>query len=311
MEFNETTTKAIGIIERERGEKHAQIRVLALQSNNGTVTKLTEYEAQKIFPPYGYIFEPGFFHKFKHQLNDIISFKVEENPRAEPGKDAYKIKTENPEVKNFGIPARKINGFKRNGLVANLDTITLEDQTNGNFYGITDKFIIGNLKIKNGKIEPAVNYRIRMWDLEQENLLITENTYRLIQEPQEESIVLDCKNDKQLFEWFRDSLKQINNKEVDYLDQNTYWREEIPNLLAKLDIDPDRLEADKIRLERIKQKFDQLELTKQDIKTLIDTSESLHLQFQITLEKHKEEYKEQYQNEIEQQKTHSTTKYKN
>ena len=301
MEFDESAHKVIGKIEKELGDRNARIKVIALLSEKEQVIRLSEDETKTAFPPYGYIFEPGFFYNYKYSIDDFISFRIEENIRASIDQDKFKLKYGSPDLNSFGINAREISGFKKNDLATNLNTIILEDKSDGSFYGITDKYIVGKLRCKNEKVEPALHHRIQIWDLEENNLIRVDGKYRLIKEPQGESIILDCMDEKQLFEWFRKLLKQIQPDYVDLLDKNRSWRTELPNLFSATDTE--KLEADKIRLKRIEEKFDLLELSRNDIKTLVDSSENLKIAFEKCLNTHKDEFKENYANELSQYKT--------
>jgi len=307
MEFDESVNKVIGKIDKELGDKNARIKIIALLSEKEQLIRLSEDEIKTMFPPNGYIFEPGFFYNYKYNLDDFISFRVEENNRASIGQDKFKLRYGSPDLNSFGINAREINGFKKNDLATNLNSISLGDKTDGSFYGITDKYIVGKLRCKNGKVEPALHHRIQIWVLEDDNLIRVDGKYRLIKEPKGESIILDCMDEKQLFEWFRNLLKQIQPDYVDLLDKNRSWRTELPNLFSVTD--KEKLEADKIRLKRIEEKFDLLELSRNDIKTLVDSSENLKVVFEKCLNNQKDEFKEnyadelsQYKSEIEQQK---------
>jgi hypothetical protein len=299
MEFNDSKHKVVGIIEKELGDKNARIKVIALLSEKEQLLKFTENELRIMFPPSGYVFEPGFFYNHKYNLNNYISFIVEENVKATTGQDKYKLRFGESEIKNFGVYARMIGGFKQIDHVTNLNTIILQDDeiSTSGFYGITEKYIVGKLKVINGKIEPALHHRIKMWDLSDSNFVTIEDKIRLVNEPQGDFQILDCLDDKQLFEWFREYLNQIEPEYVKLLDNQRSWRTKIPEKFST--IDSEKLEADKIRIKRIEEKFDLLELSRTDIKTLVDSSENLKGTFIKYLEKHKEEFKENYQHELE------------
>ena len=315
MEFDKSITKVIGLLEKEIPDKKnedvlsAKIKVCGLINSDNSVIKPSSEELKLLFPPLGYVFEYRFFKNYpSFKLGELLEFWTDENHYAKESQDKIKIRNHNPDLKHFGIiDAREIIGFKINGFATNLNTISLYDETDGDFYGITDKYFVGKLRCKNGKIEPALHRRIQIWDLEDDNLIGVDRKYRLIKKPQGESIILDCMDEKQLFEWFRDLLKQIQPDYVDLLDKNRSWRTELPILFSVTD--KEKLEADKIRLKRIEEKFDLLELSRNDIKTLVDSSENLKVVFKKCLNNHKDEFKEiyvdelsQYKSEIEQQK---------
>jgi hypothetical protein len=292
--------RMIGKIEKELGDKNARIKVFAILSESDKVIRLPENEIKALFPPNGYVFEPGFFYNFKHKLNDIISFRVEENSRASNGQDKFKLKYGTPDLKYFGVNAQKISNFKHNEHAINLESLIPHeagDISNG-FYGVTEKYVIGKIKIINGKIEPALHHRVKMWVLDENNLITLDDKIRLIKEPEGEFVILDCMSEKQLFEWFRKLLKQSQPDYVDLLDHNGSWRTELPQLFATTDLE--QLEADKIRFKRIQVNFALLELSRNDINTFIETSENLKRTFIESIDRHKEEFKIEYEKQLEE-----------
>lgn len=299
--------KTIGLIEKEITDKNnedvlsAKIKVCGLICNDNSILKPSFDELKLLFPPSGYVFEYRFFNNYNFEIGDIIEFWTDEIRSTRDDWDNIKIRNYNPDLKYFGIESRKISGFKKNDLATNLNTITLEDKTDGSFFGITDKYIVGKLRCKNEKVEPALHHRIQIWDLEDDNLISVDGKYRLIKEPQGESIILDCMDEKQLFEWFRQLLKQIQPDYVDLLDKNRSWRTELPSLFSITD--NEKLQADLIRHKRIEGKFDLLELSRNDIKTLVDSSDNLKAAFEKKINEHKEDFKSSYQNELSQYKS--------
>ena len=299
MGFNIDNDKVIGIIDHEKGGRSARIKVIGILKKNNKPINLTEKDAEQYFPPKGFIFEPGFFYNFKHQENEIVSFYIDDNEKAESGQDKYRLKVNASEIKNYGLNARRIIGFKRNNLSTDLSLIKVEkDTSDGKFFGITDKYIIGELRLKKGEIEPALHRRITFWDFEEENILSYNGQVKLHHFPNGDSMVLDCMDDKQLFDWFRNALKTIEPDYVSLLDKKAKWRIEIPKLFSEAD--KQRYEVDRIRFERIKEKFSFLDLSVSDIRDLIEKSDSLREAFINAIETHKEEFKGEYENRIEE-----------
>ncbi len=141
MEFNNETDMVIGIVDHKLGGESARIKVLAIANNKKDFQKLTEGQAIDLFPPKGFVFEPGFFHNYTFVEKDIISFGVSENEQSgiDSDRDIYRINTR-ASISKFGIDARNINGFSKNGYSTDLTTIhvsTNDNQSNGDFYGIT------------------------------------------------------------------------------------------------------------------------------------------------------------------------------
>jgi hypothetical protein len=247
--------KVIGIIEHELSEKHVRIKAIALKSEKGETTKLSEQDALRLFPPKGYIFEPVFFQNFKFHKDEVIAFHVDQNTRAEGDLDKFRIHPEKHQgVKSFGHAVRIINGFVKKNLTVDVSLLSVDgDNTDGEFWGMTDKFLIGKLRMKNGKLEPAHYNRIKVWDREDSVLIEHKKIIRIEKLPQGESMILDCLDDRQLFEWFRTKLKVIDADYVQMFDLKAKWREEMPKLFLQLD--QEQKEVDQIRFKRIENKF--------------------------------------------------------
>ena len=298
MNYDNERNKVVGVIEKELGGNSAKIKALGVISDNNEFLDLSVDDAKDFFPPYGYLFEPGFFLNHNYKTGDIIQFWAEENFKSEGGYDKFKLKYKSNEVKSYGINTLYINGFRKTNLVACLEDISLEeDFSDGVFFGLTDKYVVGKLRAKKGIIEPALHHRIQIWDREEQNIIENDNCYRLLNEPIGDSITLDCMTDNQLFEWFRDLLKKIEPDFVKLLDKNASWRIELPKLFSL--VDDERLEADKIRLKRIEEKFELISLTRQEIKLLVDNSEKLKETFHEVINSHKQEFKNGYKTELD------------
>jgi len=145
--------KIIGIVEYELGGKSARIKPIAYLNKDNIPITFTNKESSLYLQPNGYVFEPGFFYNYKFQLNDIVSFYVEENEKAKDGDDKYRLKVNASEIKYYGYTARRTEGFIKNNLATDLSLLRIKNDTSdGKFYGITDKYIIGELRMKNGRI---------------------------------------------------------------------------------------------------------------------------------------------------------------
>ena len=55
-----------------------------------------------------------------------------------------------------------------------------DDFSDGVFFGLTDKYVVGKLRAKKGIIEPALHHRIQIWDREEQNIIENDNCYRLL-----------------------------------------------------------------------------------------------------------------------------------
>ena len=137
-----------------------------------------------------------------------------------------------------------------------------------------------------------------MWDLDECETVAYKNEIYLLSEPKGESMPLDCMDDKQLFDWFREELKKIEPEYVNMLDLKAKWRTEIPKLFSQSN--KERYEVDKVRFDRVNEKFQYINFTLSDITALIEKSDSLKTAFNLAIEKHKEEFKAEYENQIEE-----------
>ncbi len=300
-----STNKVIGVIEQELSEKHVRIKVVALKSDKGEITKLSEQDALRFFPPKGYIFEPGFFMNFKFQRDEVITFHVDQNARADGDLDKFRIHPDKHQgVKSFGHSVRIIKSFAKKNLTVDLSLLSVDgDTSDGEFWGITDKYIIEKLRLKNGKLEAAHHNRIKVWDRQDSILIEHKKTVRIEKLPQGNAMVLDCMDDKQLFEWFRAKLKAIDFDYVQMFDLKAKWREEIPQMFPQLE--EEQKEVDQIRFKRIEGKFNTYRFSFEEIKTLSNISTELKNCFEQSIANYKDEMQkyftgqlEAYQNEL-------------
>lgn len=297
MEFNIESDRLIGIVDHELGGRSARIKVLAFITPNNQVNILNELEAMNLFPSKGFVFEPGFFHNHHFQEKDIICFSAEENEMAIDGKDIFRI-AESQKVQKYGIKARRIKGFYKKDLTTDLSKIMLiDDDSDGEFYGVTDKYIIGKLRKKGNVIEPALYNRIKVWDIDDQNILDLKSQILLHDKPSGENIILDCMDDKKLFEWFRLKLDQIDHDYVTLLDKKGKWRDEFPKLLLKEN--KEVFEVETIRLRRLTEAIKNISLSFNDIKTFVEKSDYLKTLFLATINSHKEEFQAGYKKELD------------
>lgn len=302
MDFNNESDKVIGIVDHKLGEESARIKIIGILKEGVLPYLISDFESQRIFPSKGYVFEPGFFYNYHFKVKDIVSFYISENEKNEPGKDMYRLRLDYPDIKNFGVPARRLEGFRKKGFSTDLSTVKVEnDQSDGDFYGVTNKYIIGKLRMKNGRIEPVKHRRIKLWDIDDYKPLSYKDILILHEEPSHDFLLIDCLSDQQLFEWFREKLRKIQPDFVTNLDAKTQWRKQIPELFSKAD--DESYEVDKERFNRVLEKIKYIELEVVDIRLFIEKSEELKAIFKDSLERHKEEFKQEYVDELDQLKS--------
>lgn len=300
MEFNIEINLVIGIVSQRRGEDSARIKVLGFKNNDNKYTEFKYSELLSLFPHEGYIFEPGYFKnaKFKSSKEgDLIEFKVTSIENSDEGLDHFRI--ENNQAKKIGQRAFELKDINikihevdfSNARISNVD---FSDR----FYGVIDNYIVGKLKLHQGKISPSISKEVRKWELKYCEIVKSDSAIYLISEPlKENGIILDAMDNEQLFEWFRDKLKLVNQSVVKELDENSQWRVDIPKYFKKSDDDIAQLEA--IRFRRVESNFDKFAFTVKEIKELTNVSEKLHSIYSSIIEKHKNELKTEYASEIE------------
>lgn len=297
MEYSIDNDKLIGSVGHELGGRSTRIKVLAFINSNGDINRLTESEASELFPPKGCVFEPAFFRFHPFQENDIISFKAEENEIIQEGYDVFRV-SKFFNIQRYGLKARKIKNFNTYNQTTDLSKVIIEgDYTDGEFYGITDKYIVGKLRKKGKALEPSLFNRINLWNLDDLNVLDLKSQILLHNKPSGQETTIDCMDDKKLFEWFRNKLKLIDIDYVNLMDKKAKWREELPLLLTKGQ--KDIYEVENIRLNRIKEAISYISLSFNDIKTFIEKSDQLRTIFKEAVDFHKNQFKSEYQNELD------------
>ena len=111
-----------------------------------------------------------------------------------------------------------------------------------------------------------------------------------------QSGIIDCMDDKQLGEWFKEQLKTCAEAEK-FL---SIKKEVFQNFASKFKETDDII--DEKRLERVKGKIDSLEFTFKEIKELLDIDSSLTINLQNTIKQMKDEYQNTWVSTLEASK---------
>ena len=114
--------------------------------------------------------------------------------------------------------------------------------------------------------------------------------------PFKQSGIIDCMDDKQLGEWFKEQLKTCAEAEK-FL---SIKKEVFQNFASKFKETDDII--DEKRLERVKGKLDSLEFTFKEIKELLDSNSSLTHVLNNTLKQMKDEYQSTWASTLETSK---------
>jgi len=242
-----TTNKYLGIVQSIYD--NAQIYVIAESSDEFKL--ITEKDKRKLFPPNGLVFAPSLFKRIPDiKVNDLIEFDCTENEKKfdkDKTKDSLII---NPNsVKKHYIKLicgeSKISNYHFD--IKNYD-FRLKGY-HGDFYVYHAQKVYGRFRMDGAKVIPAYKKNIYAWD-ESSCLIYKYGPYNLylLKEPLGELSPIDCMDETQLFEWFRNLLKSVKNNEVQQLDNKTNWRKEIPELFKSME----DIELLKVRFDRIK-----------------------------------------------------------
>lgn len=297
MEY-QNRKKALGVIDVIKNDS-VQIKILAVKEKDYEI--LSEGEARKLFPPNGFVFGASFLKEYPHlhekdliDIDCLLNHQISEHDYNKDRYIVYRGSAKKHYVKTIRISNPRIDNYS-----IDLNDITVDSKEfEGDFFGYTATKIFGKLRLKNGKLSPASNKRINMWDLDECETVAYQNEIYLLSEPKGESMPLDCMDDKQLFDWFREELKKIEPEYVNMLDLKAKWRTEIPKLFSQSN--NERYEVDKVRFDRINEKFQYLNFTLSDITNLVEKSDLLKTAFNLAIEKHKKEFKAEYENQLKE-----------
>ncbi len=292
MEFDIEKHRVVGRVDHALKPEFisARVKVIGFLDNSNELCLLDDNELVKIFPPKGFIYAYKLLHGSKYEINDIVQLSVTENPDADGHKDNYSW--DRSFVKDFGIKAYKVDGFKITNNYTDLSSVKIiGENSNGDFYGITNKYVIGKLKLNNGIID-TLEKSIKIWDKDECFLYENENSVRLLKEPDGEYFLVDCMDDNSLFEWFRGQIKEIDPPLFQKLNTASNWKTKIPALFDKLRIE--NADIEKLRLKRLESKINHIELTWNEIIEFREQSPTLKKVFNDAITKHIDELQSEY-----------------
>lgn len=303
MEFYIEKNKVLGIVDQHIGADNARIKVMGYFDNEEKFKKFNNAEIIKIFPLEGYIFEPSFFkNKYLKNFNegDLIEFLATPNPEAK-GTHLFRIldyyakniKTEEKifELQNVKLKIHEIDLTKAE---------IVDRDYSGDFYGLFEDYVIGKLRIHNGRITPMMSKEVKKWPKSNCEIIEFESNHWLLTKPSDGYILLDAMDISQLFEWFREKLQIINKSVVKELDEKTKWRTLLPEIIGNSTDEVTKLNS--IRLKRVESNLDNFNFLVEDIKLFTQISEKLNQTYNSALERHKTELRQEYADEIEELK---------
>lgn len=293
MEFDFEKHRVIGIVQNKHfSNENAKIKAYAIIDEDNNVFKISENRAIEIFKPYGLIFSFDFFKYYPYKKDEIIEISVKPNNQHKEGHDEFIL---GRMYSKFGIPVYPLKGFCVSNQSIDLSSIQIiGDYEDGELYGITDKYIIGKLKVRNGVLSALETNKIFRWDVDENeiNLIRNQGFIRLIDEPISECSIIDCLNSEELFDWFRKKLIQIDYESIKKLNSIGKWQKEIPKLFESLSKSDAEIET--LRLKRIEDYFVQIELDRNEIYDFMSKSSGLRVAFNKAIEKHIDDFQSEY-----------------
>lgn len=283
---------AIGKVELELKNECARIRVLALDDGK-QIFRDEEFIAE-VCPPRGMAFGPSFFKKYPHlSKGEIIRFKLAPNrivDEFDDAKDHTIISEGTPVESDFGYPVIKTNGKELvDNHIINLDFINqINVPGKSRFYFWSTHGLSGPFKKKKEEVKPAVGKTVERWPefAPDDSFVASGGDQVLLREPSGYSVLVDCMTPKQLNEWFRSKIKLLSNELLDKLPA-TKLKDLSSNLIEDISGE-DNTELIESRLRRIVLRFEQAELERNEIESLVSSSETFKELFNRSLDKQRD-----------------------
>jgi hypothetical protein len=283
--------KAFGLIEPINSSSNtnglSRIKVLGIFDNGPRI--LTEPEIKRVFTPSGYVYG-GEFIKLHEvtDLSELVQFSFSPVPEKKYSNwDDFKVSSK---VRKFGSRLLLLQNYKNNQKNIDLSDVSLgEDIDKSNFYALAqDRFILGKLSAKNGQLT-CQNKFVKKWDIDSEHVVRYNGVHYLLTEnPNGESTTLDCSNNRQLVDWFRDNLKALKPVWVEELDQKTSWRKDLSTIFSQ---DEDNYLRQN-RLEKVMKFIDDWKADSDEIIRLLELSDRFKQWYETRIDEHKNSFLE-------------------
>lgn len=312
------SSRIIGFIEPLINSDNARVTVVGYKNPNGDYTALDRSKAKSIFFPEGKVFAPKFqfdregynvspnsFVEFsvRTSLKDA-SFKGDEYIMDYAGKIIAKSFTSIITIK---YQTSLESGFiTQDELAACIDKEELK-KLNGYFLLRSGNYLYGLFRYDalSDSIRPVKGKETNTYEIDesiyQDNCIkMNQSEYfigNLNNFPFKQVGIIDCMDDRQIGEWFKDQLKSCAEAEK----LLTIKKEVFQNFASKFKETNDVI--DEIRLVRAKGKLDSLEFTFKEIKELLDSDSSLTQVLNDTLKQMKDEYQSSWASTLEASKT--------
>ena len=298
-------SRIIGFIEPVLNTDNARVIVLGYKDSDGEYVVLNKGIARSIFIPEGKVFAPKFqFDKEGHNIspNSFIEFSVRTSLKdASFRGDEYIMDyAEKSTAKTFtSILTIKYQTSLESGFITQDELSSCMDKSelnllHGSFFLRSGNYLYGLFKYEasTNLIRPVKGKETNVYEIDDTNyskfcVKVNQKEYfigNLNSLPFNQTGIIDCMDDNQLGEWFKNQLKTCAEAEKLLSIKKETFQDFATKFKETNDI------IDEIRLERAKGKLDSLEFTFNEIKELIDSNSSLTQFLNETLKKMKDEY---------------------
>lgn len=310
-------SRIIGFIEPILNSDNARITVIGYKNPDGSYTALDKNKAKSIFFPEGKVFAPKFhFDREGYNVspNSFVEFSVRTSLKDASFKGDEYIMDYGGKIipRTFtSIITIKYQTSLESGFITQDELASCIDKSelkklNGYFLLRSGDYLYGLFRYDDpsDSIRPVKGKETNSYEIDtntyNENCVkINQNEYyigNLNQFPFNQVGIIDCMDDKQIGEWFKEQLKTCAEAEKLLSIKKEVFQTFASTFKETNDV------IDEIRLERAKGKLDSLEFTFKEIKELLDSNSSLTQVLNNTLKQMKDEYQSTWASALEASK---------
>jgi len=298
-------TVVIGVVAQELRGDNARIKVLAYLKGKKYELDLDNIKDE--FPPSGHVFAPSFYKRYNFDVGTFLKLSVVENTAylIEEGDDLTIVDKTNS-ITKVGYSVIEIEKDIAEKGVINQDYIQLYKPSGPDkFYFKFGEILYGSFKIKEDKVVPNTGKEVKCWNNFKEQLSVSFNDKQILfKEPVGEFTQIDCMSTEQLADWFVKQIDLTHTKFIKERYNSKQLRQELESIINSA-------EGDKLfknRFSRSIRAFDAIDLNKEHIVELSNSSKQFQKIYTDSLQIIKEETKKKI--EIEEKLAHNERREK-
>lgn len=320
MATNEEILKSriIGFIEPLVNSDNARINVIGFKNLNGEYERINKERASQIFYPIGKVFAPSHhtdIEKYGISSNSFIEFSVKQSNKdaSYVNADDYIRDLSKPVIQRVFTPIISIDsqstlefGYLTQDEIFSCINKNDFKEISGAFFLKHQNCLYGLLKFDKSSesIKPVVGKEANIYKVDDEtykNKCIKFNESNLFigninKIPFCKIGLIDCMDEKQLGDWFKEKLKSTAESEK-ILSIKKEAFQEFSTAFKETNRD-----IDEIRLKRIKRKIDLLEFTYSEIKELLSLDSVLTQKLTLTLQEMKSDFQSKWVEDLVSEK---------